>query len=79
MDETVLPAIALAKRESSQDRLTDAEEQQMLDAMLRVLTEALPDVAIPQPEESASRAGAIIPTQTTAAASRPAPAGLAPG
>ena len=42
VDETVLPAIALARRESSHDRLTDAEEQLMHESMLRITTGALP-------------------------------------
>jgi predicted PurR-regulated permease PerM len=42
LDETILPAIALAKRESSQDRLTDAEEKEIHDSILQVMTEAMP-------------------------------------
>jgi predicted PurR-regulated permease PerM len=37
LDETVLPAIALAKRESTRDRLSDDEEQLLHDAVLRVM------------------------------------------
>lgn len=44
LDETVLPAIALAKRESAQDRLSDEEEQLLHDAVLRVMAQALPEL-----------------------------------
>lgn len=42
VDETVLPAIALAKREFKMDRLTAVEEQEMHDAVIRVMGQSLP-------------------------------------
>ncbi|MDB6068931.1 MAG: family transporter [Verrucomicrobiales bacterium] len=55
VDETVLPAIALAKREYKQDRLTATEEQEMHDAVIRVMSATLPapEVAEPPPEGTA--------------------------
>ena len=50
VDETVLPAIALARRESSQDRLTDAEEQLLHESMLRITTERLPAARATPPD-----------------------------
>ena len=55
VDATVLPAIALAKRESTMDRLTDPEEQQLHEAMLRVLTQALPSRESPLPDNLTPR------------------------
>ena len=52
VDETVLPAIALARRESSHDRLTDAEEQRLHESMLRITTGALPSTEAPPPNPS---------------------------
>ena len=52
VDETVLPAIALARRESSHDRLTDAEEQLLHESMLRITTGALPSLEAPPPDPS---------------------------
>jgi predicted PurR-regulated permease PerM len=52
VDETVLPAIALARRESSHDRLTDAEEQLLYESMLRITTGALPSPEAPPPDPS---------------------------
>lgn len=48
VDETVLPAIALAKREFKQDRLTAVEEQEMHDAVIRVMSASLPTPPVPE-------------------------------
>jgi predicted PurR-regulated permease PerM len=44
IDETILPFLALARRESTENRLTDAEEQVLHEAVARVVSEALPAV-----------------------------------
>jgi hypothetical protein len=70
LDETVLPAIALAKRESSQERLSDPEEKDLHDSVLRVLTHALPDEML---ADAASPAPAHNAQENAAPAAVPAP------
>jgi hypothetical protein len=75
LDDTILPAIALAKRESSQERLSDPEEKDLHDSVLRVLTHALPDemlvdaaspAAFPAPADNGQEPPAPVPAAVPA-------------
>jgi predicted PurR-regulated permease PerM len=60
IDETILPAIALARRESTHARLTDNEEQLLHDAVLRVMSQALPKIEAPPPPANANHAPLML-------------------
>ena len=60
IDETILPAIALARRESTHGRLTDNEEQLLHEAVLRVMSQALPEIELTPPPITPSPAPLLL-------------------
>lgn len=85
LDETILPAIALAKRESSQDRLTETEARSIFDAIVHTVEEILPGDRTASPPPSTSPLPLLLGWPLDAAADETAlrclgphlPAGLA--